>query len=49
MSKMPPQHDLDDDSCCKRCGFDAAEWWHIEKQKPKDERASQPPCERVIT
>lgn len=39
-------HELDDDSCCIYCGFDAAEWWHLEKQKPKDDRDPQPICEK---
>jgi len=38
------QHDLDEDACCRRCGFDAAEWWHLEKQKPKEDRDPQPEC-----
>jgi len=37
-------HDFDDDSVCTKCGFDGAEWWHLEKMKPKDERVEQPPC-----
>jgi hypothetical protein len=46
-SYMEPEkqsHDLDDDSVCRRCGFDGAEWWHLERMKPKDEREPQPPC-----
>lgn len=39
-------HDLDDDSVCRACGFDAAEWWHLERQKPKESREEQPPCEK---
>lgn len=38
------KHALDEDSCCIRCGFDAAEWWHLEKQKPKESREPQPQC-----
>lgn len=38
-------HDFDDDAVCKRCGFDGAEWWHIEKQKPPYAREPQPNCE----
>lgn len=37
-------HDFDDDSVCRRCGFDAAEWWHLERRKPIDARDQQPPC-----
>lgn len=41
------KHDLDDDSVCTRCGFDAAEWWHLERQKPKTDREQEPPCGRL--
>lgn len=44
MSTTSAQHDFDDDACCKRRGFDAAEWWHLEKQKPKKDREPQPEC-----
>lgn len=44
MSDWP--HDLDDDACCHRCGFDAAEWWHLERIKPKDQREPEPQCDR---
>jgi hypothetical protein len=37
-------HDLDDDATCNRCGFDAAEWWHIERMKPREDRTEQPIC-----
>lgn len=39
-----PQHELDEDACCTKCSFDAAEWWHLEKQKPRESRDPQPPC-----
>jgi hypothetical protein len=41
-----PVHDLDEDAVCTRCRFDAAEWWHIEKHKPKEDREPEPPCTR---
>lgn len=40
------KHELDEDGVCV-CGFDATEWWHLERQKPKEEREPQPPCTRV--
>jgi hypothetical protein len=42
---MDALHDLNDDSVCRRCGFDGAEWWHLERVKPKQDRDPQPPCE----
>ena len=42
------QHEVDEDACCIHCGFDAAEWWHLEKHKPKEDRQPQPPCERRV-
>jgi hypothetical protein len=44
LSESAP-HDFDDDSVCRRCGFDGAEWWHLERMKPKDDREPSPPCE----
>lgn len=41
------KHDFDDDSVCRRCGFDGAEWWHLERMKPKQDREPQPPCDRA--
>lgn len=37
-------HDLDGEAICRRCGFDAAEWWHLERMKPRGEREEQPAC-----
>jgi hypothetical protein len=39
-----PRHEYDDDSCCIRCGFDGAEWWHLERMKPKQDREREPAC-----
>jgi hypothetical protein len=38
------RHDFDDDSVCRKCGFDGAEWWHLERMKRKDDRAPEPAC-----
>jgi hypothetical protein len=43
-TELTEQHDLDEDACCVICGFDAAEWWHLERHKPKEERERQPEC-----
>jgi hypothetical protein len=40
------RHDFDEDAVCIRCGFDGAEWWHLEKLKPKEERNEAPSCDR---
>ena len=37
-------HDFDGDAICRRCGFDGAEWWHLERMKPREERQEQPEC-----
>lgn len=37
-------HDFDDDSVCRECGFDGAEWWHLERMKAKEDRQPQPRC-----
>jgi hypothetical protein len=41
------RHDFDDDSTCRRCGFDGAEWWHLERMKPKQDREPEPSCQSV--
>lgn len=41
------EHDLDEDCVCNRCGFDAAEWWHLERQRPESSRERQPECTSV--
>lgn len=38
------RHDMDDDGVCRRCGFDGADWWHLERQRPKRERRRAPRC-----
>jgi hypothetical protein len=40
-------HNYDEDCICTRCGFDGAEWWHLEKMKPKEDRESEPVCDRA--
>jgi hypothetical protein len=47
LEQVTQQHELDEDACCIRCGFDAAEWWHLERQKPEGERDPQPECTAV--
>jgi hypothetical protein len=42
------QHELDEDAVCVKCGFDATEWWHLERMKDKPDRQPQPICERRI-
>lgn len=43
--RVVPAHTFDDDSVCVRCGFDGAEWWHLERTKPFSERQPEPGCE----
>lgn len=45
--RVVPAHTFDDDSVCVRCGFDGAEWWHLERAKPLTERQPEPGCESV--
>ena len=45
LSGYSVQHDLDEECCCKRCGFDAAEWWHLKRSRPESVDAKMPPCE----
>ena len=28
---LPNRHVFNDDGVCIRCGFDGAEWWHLER------------------
>ena len=37
-------HEVDDDSICVHCGFDSAEWWHLERMKEPENREPQPIC-----
>lgn len=37
-------HDLDPDCVCRRCGFDGAEWHHLQSLRPFDERDDAPDC-----
>lgn len=40
----PIRHDFNEDSICRLCGFDGAEWWHLERQKAKRDRDPEPKC-----
>jgi hypothetical protein len=42
--RVVPAHAFDNDSVCRHCGFDGAEWWHLERMKPKQDREPEPAC-----
>lgn len=42
------KHELDDDGVCIHCGFDGAEWWHLERMKEPENREPSPPCKERV-